>query len=331
MPPRILVVQTAFLGDLVLTTPLVRALRKKYPEAHIGVLAIPTTGAILERLPELDCILVHDKRGGGLKELVRILRAVRREKFDTVISPHRSTRSTLISSCSGAKRRIGYKENELSFFYNYRVNRPMQKNEAERILALLEPLGGCDESPVPHLELTDIEVGEARALMGDGHYALVAPGSAWATKRWLPDYFVEVAVGLEQRGYRVALVGGSGDVETAEEVAGKLPDSVANLAGRTTVRQLAALVAEAGVLVCNDSAPVHIASAFDTPTVAIFGATTPGMGFAPLGERSLAVGIPGLTCRPCGDHGSESCPEGHFACMKQLSSETVLEAVDRVR
>jgi heptosyltransferase-2 len=331
MPSRILVIQTAFLGDLVLTTPLFRALRKKYPEAYIVVLVIPATAAILEGLPELDRVMVHDKRCGGFRELMRILQAVRREKFDTIISPHRSTRSTLISLYSGAKRRIGYKDNELSFFYNRRVNRPMQKHESERILALLGPLGGADESSVPHLALTDAEVEGARALIGDGHYVLIAPGTAWATKRWLPEYFAEIAVGLEQRGYRVALVGGSGDVETAKAVTRALPDSVANLAGRTTVPQLAALVAGASVLICNDSAPVHIASAFDTPTVAIFGATTPAMGFAPLGERSLAVGLPGLACRPCGDHGGDSCPEGHFACMKQLGPETVLDAVDRVR
>ncbi len=331
MPRRILVIQTAFLGDLLLTTPLFRALRDKFPEAYIAALAIPTTAAILENLPELDRVLVHDKKSGGVKELIRILKAVRREKFDTVISPHRSTRSTLIALYSGARIRVGYKENELSFFYNRRIVRPMQLHEAERILALLQPLGGSEENPRPHLAVSPDEQAYVRELMGEAPYALVSPGSAWVTKRWPSEHFGEVVSRLEERGYRVAIIGGPGDREAAEETAEKVSAAVPNLAGKTTLRQMAALIAEAGLLVCNDSAPVHVASAFDTPTIAIFGPTTPEMGFAPLGKRSLAVGLPGLDCRPCSEHGGDSCPEGHFACMQQLSPETVLEAADIVR
>jgi heptosyltransferase-2 len=294
-------------------------------------LAIPTTAAILENLPELDRILVHDKRSSGVKELARILKSVRREKFDTVISPHRSTRSTLLALYSGARVRIGYKENELSFFYNHRIVRPMQLHEAERILALLQPFGDNEESPRPHLTLTADERAYARGLMGKAPYALVAPGSAWVTKRWPPEHFADVVSRLEERGYRVAVIGGPGDREVAEETAEKVSDAVPNLAGKTTLRQMAALIAEAGLLVCNDSAPVHVASAFDTPTVVIFGPTTPEMGFAPLGKRSLGLGLPGLACRPCSEHGGDTCPEGHFACMQRLRPETVLEAADMVR
>ena len=331
MSRRILVIQTAFLGDLVLTTPLFRALRSKFPNAFITVLAIPTTAAILENLPELDRILVHDKKRGGVRELVRIINSVRREKFDTVISPHRSTRSALITFYSGAKVRVGYEENELSFFYNRRVERLMRLHEAERVLALMQPFGGSDESPRPHLTLSEDERSYVCGLMGESPYALVAPGSAWVTKRWPPEHFAQVVIGLEERGYRVALMGGPSDRETAELVAEKLPVSVANLVGKTTVRQMAALIAEADLLVCNDSAPVHVASAFDKPTVAIFGPTTPEMGFAPLGERSIAIGLRDLSCRPCGEHGDDTCPEGNFACMEQLRPETVLEAADMVR
>lgn len=331
MSGRILVIQTAYLGDLVLSTALFRALREKFSEAYIAVLAIPTTAAILENLPELDRILVHDKKNGGLKELRRILKAVRRERFDTVISPHRSTRSALIALYSGAKTRIGYKENELSFFYNRRVERPMHLHEAERILALIDPLGRCEANPRPHLKVTAEEMAYARGLMGETPYALVAPGSAWKTKRWPPQSFATIVARLEERGYRVALIGGPGDRGTAEEVAANVSDTVANLTGKTTLREMAALIAGAALLVCNDSAPVHVASAFDTPTVAVFGPTTPEMGFAPLGKRSLAIGLPGLGCRPCGDHGGDVCPEGHFACMMQLRPETVLEAADMVR
>jgi heptosyltransferase-2 len=330
MPDRILVIQTAFLGDVVLTTPLFRELKRLYPTAELDCLVAPRGAEILEGLPELDRILVHYKKRGRLRDLWRILRKVRNEGYDLVISPHRSPRSSLIARYSGALMRIGYEENGLSFFYTDRVHRPTERHEAGRILALAEPVGGVDGPIKPYLALTTEEIVEAKKFLGGRPTVAIAPGSAWVTKRWPPDRFGELAVRLNGRGYRVVLLGSNADRETACEVFAASGGKAVNLTGRTTVRQMAAFVGCAELLVSNDSAPVHIAAAFDVPVVALFGPTVPEMGFRPLSGRSVSLGADGLGCRPCSAHGGVKCPEGHFACMLGMDVDSVWRAVLRV-
>jgi len=328
--PRLLVIQTAFLGDVVLTTPLLRALKARWPAAHVAVLVIPGTAAVLEAAPFVDELVVHDKRGGGLGELWRVLRAVRAEEFDVVVSPHRSARSALIAWRSGAPRRLGYRESAWAAFYTERVTRPSEGHETRKVLALAEALG-CDAAQArPALVVTEAERGAAREAAGGGPYVVLSPSSAWPTKRWLPEGFAAVGDHLAARGYAVVLTGGPGETEPAAAAAAAMEAPAVNVAGRTTPREVAALVAEAALLVANDSAPVHLASAFDTPTVAVFGATVPAQGFGPLASRSAVAEVEGLYCRPCGAHGGHRCPEKHFRCMRDLTPAEVIAAVNRV-
>ena len=326
MPDRILVIQTAFLGDVVLTTPLFRELKSLFPTAELDCLVAPRGAEILEGLPELSRIIVHNKRRRSLKDLKRILRVIKSNDYDLVISPHRSPRSAIIARWSGASGRVGYEENALPFLYTDRVRRPMDQHEAGRILALAGPVGGADGRIKPHLALTDEELLGAKELLGNRPTVAFAPGSAWPTKRWPAERFGELATSFTAEGYRVALLGSPGD----RDVVGKAFDSsgatAVNLAGRTTVRQTAAIIAGADLLVANDSAPVHIAAAFDVPTVALFGPTVPEMGFRPLSEWGLSLGAEGLECRPCSAHGGAECPAGHFACMLGMDVDSVWRA-----
>jgi len=328
--PRVLVIQTAFLGDVVLTTPLFRALKGLWPDSHLAALVIPETAPVLEQLPALDEIIVHDKRAGGPGELGRVIKEVRARECDVVVSPHRSARSSLIAWTSGAPRRVGYRENALSFLYTERVPRPLERHEAGRILALAEAMGSRDADPGPTLALGDDEREAARAAAGARPYVVISPSSAWPTKRWTAEGFAAVGDYLAARGYGVVITGGPGEGDEAAATAEAMEAPAVNLAAKTTARELAALVAEAALVVSNDSAPVHVASAFDTPTVAVFGATVPAQGFAPLAGRSAAAEVPDLPCRPCGDHGGRKCPEKHFRCMVDLSPADVIRAVDAV-
>lgn len=328
--PRVLVIQTAYLGDVVLTTPLFRALKGLWPGAYLAALVIPGTAPILERLPALDEIIVHDKRAGGPGALRRVIKEVRAAKFDVVVSPHRSARSSLIAWSSEAPRRVGYRENALSFLYTERVRRPLERHEAERILALAEAMGCENADPKPNLALGDDERERARQAAGTEPYVVISPSSAWPTKRWTAAGFAAVADYLAARGFGVVITGGPGEGDEAAAVADAMGAPAVNLAARTSPRELAALVAEAALLVSNDSAPVHVASAFDTPTVAIFGATVPAQGFAPLASRSAVAEVKELSCRPCGAHGGRKCPEKHFRCMLDLSPADVIRAVDAV-
>lgn len=327
---RVLVIQTAFLGDVVLTTPLFRAVKEHWPEGYLAALVIPETASILAGLPTVDDVIAYDKRAGGARELHRVIRKVRGEKFDVVLSPHRSIRSGTIAWLSGAGRRIGYRESASPFYYSDRVRRPPERHETGRILALAEALGVEGTNPRPDVALSDTEREAARAAGGKKRYAVISPSSVWPTKRWRPEGFAAVGDYLRGRGYGVVITGSGGEREVCAAVKGAMRSSAQDFSGRTTPRELAALVAEAALLVANDSAPVHLASAFDTPTVAIFGATVPAQGFAPLASRSTVVEVEGLACRPCGEHGGRRCPEKHFRCMLDLSPADVVPAVDAV-
>jgi heptosyltransferase-2 len=323
VPDRILVIQTAFLGDTVLTTPLFRELKKIFPTAALDCLVAPRGAAILEGLPELGRILVHNKRRTSLNDLKRVLTEVRRNCYDLVISPHRSPRSAIIARWSGAPKRVGYEENALPFLYTDKIHRQMERHEAARIVALAKPVGGSNVSIKPHLALTGKELREAKGFLGNRPTVVLTPGSSWPTKRWPSERFGELAARFVGEGYRVVLLGSNAD----KDVAGKAFDAsgwaAVNLVGRTTVRQMAAFIACADLLIANDSAPVHIAAAFDVPTVALFGPTVPEMGFRPLSEWGLSLGVEGLECRPCSTHGGTECPEDHFACMRGMDVESV--------
>jgi heptosyltransferase-2 len=328
--PRVLVIQTAFLGDVVLTTPLFRAVKERWPAGHAAALVIPETAPLLAGLPTVDEVIVHDKRSGGAGEFRRVIRKVRGDNFDVVLSPHRSVRSGTIAWLSGASRRVGYRESACPFYYTDRVARPPERHETGRVLALAEALGIEGTNPRPDVALSGREREAARAAAGSKLFAVISPSSVWPTKRWTAEGYAAVGDYLRGAGYGVVITGAGAERETCAAVRGAMRASAADLCGRTTPRELAALVAEAAVLVANDSAPVHLASAFDTPTVAVFGATVPAQGFAPLASRSAVVEVEGLACRPCGEHGGRKCPEKHFRCMLDLSPADVIAAVERV-
>lgn len=326
--PRVLVIQTAFLGDVVLTTPLFRALKERWPASHVAALVIPETAPILERLPYLDEVIIHDKRAGGLWELARIIREVGAKNFDVVASPHRSPRSSVIARLSRAPRRLGYRESALSFLYTERFPRPADRHETERILALAEAIGVTGADAKPSLALTAEEREDARKVAGAKPFTVISPSSVWPTKRWKAEGFAAVGDYLAARGYGIVITGAPGEGAQGAAVAAAMAAPAVNLAAKTTARELAALVAEAALLLANDSAPVHLASAFDTPTVAVFGATVPAQGFAPLANRAAVAEVRGLGCRPCGAHGGRKCPEKHFRCMNDLSPADVISAVE---
>ncbi|MBN2707289.1 MAG: glycosyltransferase family 9 protein, partial [Deltaproteobacteria bacterium] len=161
-----------------------------------------------------------------------------------------------------------------------------------------------------------------------GSYALMAPGSAWETKRWSTDGYRDTARHLIDRGLKVVLMGSREEIEICREVAAGL--EVINLAGRGNLDMAMHLTRHARLMVCNDSMALHLASAFKIPTVVIFCATVPEFGFGPWHNRALIIEKKGLACRPCARHGSRTCPRKTRACMDQLAAAEVLAAVDRL-
>lgn len=295
-----LVFHTAFIGDLILTLPVTQALRNRYPDARIAVVAIPAAAAVLRGHPSIDDVIVYDKRGvdrgiAGFFALIRVLAA---RGFDTAIVPHRSLRSALAVKLARIPRRIGFTTSAGRFLFTDSVPYDAGAHETERNLALVAVQGveaHGDRRPV--LPVSDADAAEVDRFLGSwgitgmaGPSVALAPGSVWFTKRWPARHFSRVAGELTRQGIRVVLVGGEEDRALCDAIAGACGDGPApvNAAGRMTLRQSAELIRRCGLIITNDSAPLHLAGAVGTPVFALFGATVPAFGFGPLG--------PGIAC-----------------------------------
>jgi lipopolysaccharide heptosyltransferase II len=326
-----LVIQTAFLGDVVLTTPLLTVLAERH--GPIDVVTTPAAAPLLAAHPAVRQVIAYDKRAAdrgarGLRQLAARLGA---ERYEAAYLPHRSLRTAALAWLARIPRRVGFADGWRMLYTESRP-RPRTGHEIDRLLALAgEPRR---HQTLPTLQLSVADVARAKALLGMGAigqpFAALAPGSIWGTKRW--PHYAALARRLAER-LDVVLVGGTGDADLAERSVASARESNAahralSLCGRLSLRESAAVIREAVVLVTNDSAPLHVAQAVGTPTVAIFGPTIPAFGFGPRGPRDVVVGAEGLGCRPCSPHGPDTCPLGHHLCMQTLTVDDVLRAIE---
>ncbi len=346
---NILLIQTAFIGDVVLTTPMIAALRKLQPEAKITVMVNPGAAALLRSSPDVDQVMVLDKKKSHKSPLGmwRMSREIRARKFDLLLSPHQSHRTSFLAWFSGIPTRYGYSTAGMARrAYNHLLERPMDEPEIRRLLRFLDDaLGPLPFEPSEQLRLHETEDSsrEAAEIINDLFQPvapiLMAPSSIWPTKRWTPWRFAELA-GILVETYKVPvlLVGSPADSPVAEQVVqyvnelhpAWIRDRVLNICGKTSLLGLYSLMTRSRLLVSNDSAPVHFACAAGIPVTAIFGPTVPALGYAPIAPRSIVAEKLDLDCRPCGTHGAKVCPLGHFRCMKELQAVDVMEKVKRV-
>jgi heptosyltransferase-2 len=331
---RILIIQTAFLGDVILSTPLIKALRELFPDSFISFLLIPETKKILENNPHLNEILVYDKRKKkGLITFLDIISRIKEKEFDLAVIPHRSLRSALLAYLSGIPQRIGFDKSAGSFLFSHKIVYPLNIHEVDRNLSLLSNFNVHLSDKMPELFPSSEDFSYVRRLLNDSGIRKedkvvgIAPGSVWATKRWLPERFAEVSdLLIKKAGAKVVFLGSLDDQKLCLEIANMMTEKSVILAGKTDILQSAAIISFCKVILSNDSAPVHIASAMKKPVVAIFGSTIPEFGFAPYGKGHLIIEKK-MDCRPCGIHGRTKCPEKHFRCMREITTEEVFQAV----
>lgn len=336
---KILLVQTAFPGDIVLTTPFIKALKNLFPESYLTVITTPAGSVLLKGIKAIDSLIAYDKRGSdkGVLKLFALMRRLRKEDFDLCISPHLSARTALMIGATKAPIRIAYNEASLSFLYNRTVARDMNLHEVERILSLLEPLGvdtkGLDKTPSLEISAGSIRKGE-QLFLGAGispgeRVIAVAPGSVWGTKRWSPEGYASLIDSLlAQYKAKVILVGSDAERETGDMILSHVHKKPVDLVGKTNLSELIAVLDRCVLLIGNDSAPGHIAAARSVPVVSIFGPTAPSFGYAPYG-KNVQIVEKDIPCRPCHHHGPMNCPEGHFRCMRELTVDDVMGAVER--
>jgi lipopolysaccharide heptosyltransferase II len=332
---RILIIQTAFLGDVILTLPLVEAVHSLWPQAEIDFVVKASYVSFLDGHKLINHAIPYDKRKqiDGSDGVLGLAKRLRKNKYDLALIPHRSFRSGFISRLAGISKRVGFKGVAGSLWYTSKVPRDLDEYEGARNLALLDPfLSG--ESPDwdvrPRLDLADSVAHEnvsewmTAAKIPQGKRVIVlAPGSVWATKRWPEAHWSALLSNFVRDDSVVTiLVGGPEDRDLCERVCGSSGNNAYNAAGELSVLGSAALIDRADLLITGDTAPLHLAQAVRTPTLAIFGPTVAEFGFAPTGENDRIVGLD-LACRPCAIHGGRECPLGHHDCMKKLSSDQI--------
>jgi heptosyltransferase-2 len=332
MAERILITQLGFLGDVILSTPVIAALGRRYPEAEIDFLTTKAASPLVRYHPRLTQVHAYDRRGAdrGVAGFVRLLRELKARGYSKVFSLHRSARTTLLHYLAEIPERYGFSEARFAFLYTGTVARNRAEHDVLRNLSLLKAVGVPTEGFPLCIEMPAEVEEAARRLVGEASYIAIAPGSVWRTKRWTVEGFSAVSRELIRQGHRVVLLG-AGEDEAAGRVIERRAPGVTNLIGRTDLLTSAAVIKGASAVLANDSSPLHLASAFRRPTVALFCATVPEFGFGPWETKSVVLGVEGLSCRPCGRHGRGFCPTGTHACQRGISVERVLEALAEVR
>ncbi len=316
---KILLIQTASIGDVILATALAENLHREYPAAEIDILVKKGCEALFKGHPFIRTVYSWDKQNNKLGNFFRLLRTVRHLRYDLTVNVQRFFLTGLLTVLSGSRQTRGFAKNPLSFLFSKRLPHPIGTgiHETERNHALIADLVTGPPGR-PGLYPTEADQG---ILMQDipQTYVTISPASLWFTKQYPEERWISLMCALPD-GLPVLMLGGPDDIKLCDRIitgAGKA-DSI-NLAGKLTLLQSAALMQGAVMNYTNDSAPMHLASAVNAPVTAIFCSTVPGFGFGPLSDDSIVAECPEpLPCRPCGLHGHRACPEGHFRCALDI-------------
>lgn len=335
MPPddrrRFLIIQTAFIGDVVLATVLIEKLHRHFPDAEIDFLLRKGNESLLSGHPLLKDVLVWDKERNKYKHLYSLLLEIRKRKYNAVINLQRFAATGLLTAFSGASRRIGFDKNPLSFLFTKKVphlNGTAQQpvHEVERNLDLVKSFTDF-EPEMPRLYPSDDDF-QAVAPLKRLAYVCIAPTSVWFTKQFPLEKWIEFIQLLPVK-LPVYLLGGPDDKAACRQMmqlTGR--QSVQDLCGRLSLLESAALMKDAVMNYVNDSAPMHLCSAMNAPVTAVYCSTIPAFGYGPLSDRSHIVEMPDeLYCRPCGLHGYRECPEQHFRCAHEIDAMQLLNTM----
>lgn len=336
----ILYIQTAFLGDLLLSIPTLKRLRTLFPEKKIHLLCRKGLGGFFVQNGIVD--EVFDDFVSTKPTLFEINKIFKGKNYDYLVCPHESVRSTIISFFVRAKLKIGFANWYSQWVFDQKFSRPMKYPEALRQMFLLTEIDPETQKNFHHLKQNSLPYRDLPSwskmnldfqsnrkkfeLPINGKIVCLAPGSVWPTKQWGKESFTKLCERLIKKGFHVVLVGSSSEKELSYAIANKYPQ-VKNFTAKTTLTELAELISVCDAMVSNDSGAMHMASVVGTPTVAIFGPTVLEFGYQPWNTKAVVVENKNLTCRPCSSHGGNTCPIKTHVCMTSLSVELVEQKV----
>lgn len=330
MKKRILIIQTASLGDVILSTALAETLNARLAGTEIHYLVKKGYESLFNGHAFIHKVLIWDKSKNKYSGLFRLMRKVRQNRYDVVINVQRFASSGLIAALSGAGMRSGFEKNPLSMFFTHKYKHEIgsvlpQPHEIDRNHALISTIvSGKALRPALYPSPEDFNIA---AKYNVGPYITISPASLWFTKQFPEEKWIDFLNNISP-DFSVILLGSGADKSMCERIAGMAGRKVVNLAGELSFLQSAALMKGAIMNYVNDSAPQHLASAVNAPVAAIFCSTVPAFGFGPLSEISHMIETQeALNCRPCGLHGYQKCPEGHFKCALNITTKQLTDLI----
>jgi ADP-heptose:LPS heptosyltransferase len=321
---KILLIQTAFIGDVILATPVIIELNRIFPDSKIDFLVRKGNESLLDNNPYIHEVLIFDKKKQKLKKIVKLIRQIRSNKYDLVINLQRFASSGMITAFSGAKLKIGFEKNPFSFLFTKKIKHEIGNglHEVERNLLTIQEFG-AKKMIKPQIFLSDENYAKVENYK-TGNYYCLAPASIWFTKQLPVLKWIELAEKLCLSG-KVYLMGGPNDFELCEQIKNELKlGACDNLAGKLSFLDSAALFQDAKMNYVNDSGPMHFCSAVNAPVTVFFCSTSPEFGFGPLSDNAKIVESEiKPSCKPCGLHGFKACPKGNFLCGNEIKIDIV--------
>lgn len=315
---NILIIQTAFIGDVILATPVISELKRIFPNSKVDFLLKKGTEFILENNPNCSEVLIFDKKSGKFKEIKRLLKNIRGNQYDLVINLHRFGSSGILAGLSKAKLIYGFDKHPYSFLFtkNFKHEIGNGKHEVERNLELIKEFGA---KSILRPELYPSKIAFENVLKYKTKiFYCIAPASVWFTKQMPFHKWIELIKKYQSKG-NIYILGGKEDYDLGEKLIFESGSgNIYNLAGKLSITESAALMKDAKMNFVNDSGPLHIASAMNANVTAVFCSTTPEFGFGPLSDNSKIIEVQNLSCKPCGLHGHKSCPKDDFKCGNEL-------------
>lgn len=315
---KILFIQTASLGDVILANSALESFHAKYPDAAIDFLLKKEYASLFDKHPYINTLILFDRSKYKISEIFRLLRQIRKNKYDAVVNIQRFFSSGFITAFSGAKIRVGFNKNPMSFLFTLKC--PHRFDNTHEIYRNAELLTSFKVEKIlnPKLYIDHIDI-STKVDCNSVPYITIAPASLWFTKQLPVHKWVELINTISEKN-KIFIIGSASESVIAEKIIRAVSrKNIINLCGKLSFLESAALMKKADMNYVNDSAPMHLASSVNACVSIVYCSTIPEFGFGPLSENSKIISINyNLNCRPCGLHGKKKCPKIHFKCANDI-------------
>lgn len=331
---KVLVIQTAFPGDAILTLPFIQELKKKNPDYLIDVLCIPATKDIFTASPYIDNTIELDKKRKqkSILSFMKFIKKLRANKYEIVYSPHRSFRSAIIALNLSANESYGFENSSLPFAFKKTVMYNHTVHEVKRNLEFIaEEYSGDKWKIIPELVVSEESKIKVKKFLNENiitKFITIAPGSVWETKKYPVEYYKKLVNHFAKSNYQIVLVGGNNDKNLCEALKKENENNIFITAGEFSFTETVELLKNTSLLICNDSAPTHLGMCANISVLTIYCSTVPTFGFYPFNSKSDHISYEKLNCKPCGIHGFDKCPLDTFDCAKLLLPEMVIQKAE---